>query len=129
MYAVVSDFALRNASACAFPRPSAIASAKFANSTVNHSQSVICRLNAKWVEPCGRISNSVVTTLPTSTTNITGFFACSLGFSFFSESTAARRTMDDSNIARFFEVPVCVALISSNLEIHFRCKLTDLLTR
>ena len=31
---------LRSVAACAFPRPSAMASAKFANSTVNHSQSV-----------------------------------------------------------------------------------------
>jgi hypothetical protein len=34
-----------------------------------------------------------------------------MGFSFFSESTLARRTMDDSNSARFFDVPVCVACI------------------
>ena len=32
----------RSVSACALPRPSAMASAKLANSTVNHSQSAIC---------------------------------------------------------------------------------------
>ena len=53
----------RRLSACALPRPSAIASAKFANSTVNHSHSVICRLNAKWVAPCGSTSSAVVTTI------------------------------------------------------------------
>ena len=37
--AVVSVFIVRSVSACALPRPSAIASAKLANSTVNHSQS------------------------------------------------------------------------------------------
>ena len=36
--AVVSLRILRSVSACALPRPSATASAKFANSTVNHSQ-------------------------------------------------------------------------------------------
>ena len=45
--AIVSERALRNVSACALPRPSAIASAKFANNTVNQSQNVICRLNLK----------------------------------------------------------------------------------
>ena len=35
----------------ALPRPSAMASAKLANSTVNHSHKVICRLKAKL--PCG----------------------------------------------------------------------------
>ena len=42
-FAVVSVFALRSVSACALPRPSAIASAKLAKSTVNQSQSVICK--------------------------------------------------------------------------------------
>ncbi len=37
-WAIVSERALRSESACALPRPSAIASAKLANSTVNHSQ-------------------------------------------------------------------------------------------
>ena len=41
-FAVVSVRALRSVSACALPRPSAIASAKLANSTVSHSQNVIC---------------------------------------------------------------------------------------
>ena len=44
-WACVSARALRNVSACALPRPSAIASAKLAKSTVNHSQSVICSPN------------------------------------------------------------------------------------
>ena len=41
-FATVSVRVFRSVSACAFPRPSAIASAKLANSTVNHSQ------NATW---------------------------------------------------------------------------------
>ena len=42
----VSVRLLRSVSACAFPRPSAIASAKLAKSTVNHSHSAIWRMNA-----------------------------------------------------------------------------------
>ena len=72
-------------SACALPRPSATASAKLANSTVNHSQ----RLHGRG-EPGGAASgggamtgrgasSSVVSTLPTSTTNITGFLATCCG--------------------------------------------------
>ena len=45
--AMVSERAFRSVSACALPRPSAMASAKLANSTVNHSHSVICRLKPK----------------------------------------------------------------------------------
>ena len=44
-FASVSVFARRSVSACAFPRPSAIASAKFANTTVSHSHNVICSSN------------------------------------------------------------------------------------
>ena len=40
--------ALRKALAWALPRPSAIASAKLANSTVNHSHIEICSVNAAW---------------------------------------------------------------------------------
>ena len=70
----------RSVSACALPRPSAIASAKLANSTVSHSQAVICSSKPRppaagdhdrprarrWSAP-----------QPTSTTNITGLRAIS----------------------------------------------------
>ena len=39
--AIESVLVLRSASACALPRASAMASAKLANSTVNHSHSAI----------------------------------------------------------------------------------------
>jgi hypothetical protein len=70
-FAIVSDRARRSVSACALPRPSAMASAKLANRTVNHSHNVICRLKRNaW---CGcSSSNTVVITLPISTTNMTG---------------------------------------------------------
>ena len=47
--AFVSLRLLRSVSACALPRPSATASAKLANSTVNHSQ------NAIWPENSGEV--------------------------------------------------------------------------
>ena len=43
--ATVSERVLRSVSACALPRPSATASAKFANSTVNHSQTATSPTN------------------------------------------------------------------------------------
>ena len=46
--ASVSVWVLRSVSACALPRPSAIASAKLANSTVNHSQNAIANRNGTW---------------------------------------------------------------------------------
>ena len=81
-------------SACALPRPSAIASAKLANSTVSQSQNVICSSKPS-PGPAGRrrrrSSRSVVSTLPTSTTNITGFFAIVRGWSLRNASHDARR--------------------------------------
>ena len=101
-FATVSERALRNVSACALPRPSAIASAKLANKTVNHSQSVICRLNLKAAPPLKR--RTVVITLPISTTNMTGFPIMFRGFSLRSESQIARRTIFHSQIAFDFGV-------------------------
>src|SRR3984957_5278329 len=98
--ATVSDRALRSVSACALPRPSAMASAKFANSTVNHSHKVICRLNLKSVPPLN--SSTVVITLPISTTNMTGLPIIFCGFSFTSASRIARRTIFHSQTALLF---------------------------
>ena len=87
--ATVSERALRRVSACALPRPSAMASAKLAKSTVNQSQRVIWRLKAKLC--FSRSRSRVVTTLPTSTTNMTGFFIMVRGSSLTRASTSARR--------------------------------------
>ena len=67
--------ALRSASACALPRPSATASAKFANSTVNHSHMTIWNSKPSWPPPVtrSRIRMTVVSAVTTSSTNITGF--------------------------------------------------------
>ena len=82
--------------ACALPRPSAIASAKFAKSTVSQSQNAIAADEPE----AGRVARArsrkkipVVITLPSSTMNITGFRICCRGSSFGNESLTAARTM------------------------------------
>jgi hypothetical protein len=68
---------LRRLAACALPRPSATASARLANTTVNHSHSEMLMVNQSGAESAAgakasRKAISVVSTLPISTTNITG---------------------------------------------------------
>ena len=74
-FATVSVRVLRSVSACALPRPSAIASAKLANSTVNHSQKATCPVKSGRPPPATSswMKTIVVRRLPTSTMNITGF--------------------------------------------------------
>ena len=90
--ATVCVLVFRSDSACALPRPSAIASAKLANSTVNQSQSVVCPTNSVSFAPVNSpLKNShVVMRLPISTTNITGFFATMRGSSLRKASTNDR---------------------------------------
>ena len=99
--AVVSLRILRKLSAWALPRPSAMASAKLANSTVNHSHRVTDRVNqtgTSWAPRArSRARSSVVRTLPTSTTNMTGFLAMLRGRSLRTLSPAACRRMAGSN--------------------------------
>ena len=95
--------ALRRVSACALPRPSAIASAKFANSTVNHSHRDTVPTNQAGASPCATSAwtkRRVVNTLPTSTTNITGLLIIRRGSSFSNEPTMARWTIARSNRGR-----------------------------
>ena len=96
--ATVSPLALRSVSAWALPRPSAMASAKLAKRTVNHSHKVICRLKAKlpWWLTTPWISRTVVSTLPISTTNMTGFFTIRRGSSLRNESK--RRLTQDRGV-------------------------------
>ena len=99
----------RRASACALPRPSAIASAKFANSTVNHRPSAIAV--SKAIGPPFTMSATiriVTTNETTSTTKITGFLSKVMGFSFRRLSTIARRTIGGSNRGRERIVPCSV---------------------
>ena len=74
--ATVSVRAFRSVSACALPRPSAIASARFANSTVAQSHERDLQLEADAAgagrdDPAPAAPSSA--TAPTSTTNMTGF--------------------------------------------------------
>ena len=99
--AVVVVRVARSALACALPRPSAMASAKFANSTVSHSQTAITPTNQS--EPVSprirsRTKMPVVMTLPISTMNITGFLNCSRGSSFGNESLTAPRTISGAKM-------------------------------
>ncbi len=87
----------RKVSAWALPRPSATASAKLANNTVAHNHNVIDPTNRS-----GLAKNwIVVTTLPISTTNMTGMRTMWRGSSLTNASPRARRKIDRSNI----EVP------------------------
>ncbi len=75
--ASVSERILRNVSAWALPRPSAMASAKLAKITVRNSQTVMDQVKTDgWA-----IASNSVTTEPTSTTNMTGLRICTAGFS------------------------------------------------
>ena len=98
----------RSVSACALPRPSAIASAKLPKRTVSHSQTATTNVNhAGSLPPPGAsppkawtIQISVVRTAPTSTTNMTGLRAMSRGSSLRNEAAIAARMMSRSNSER-----------------------------
>ena len=99
--AVVVVRVARSAFACALPRPSAIASAKFANRTVSHSQNAITPTNQSWLSfPWTRSLKkiTVVITLPSSTMNITGLRAWRRGSSFGNESRTAASTRSRENM-------------------------------
>src|SRR5712692_4738223 len=110
--AIVVVRARRSVSAWALPRPSAIASAKLAKTTVNHNQAATASTKivsaTSWscvnvlvgVVNSRRTNSMVVTTLPTSTTNITGFLTCTRGSSFLKESGIARRMIVGSKMER-----------------------------
>ncbi len=80
--ATLSVLVLRRVSAWALPRPSATASARLAKIVVSQSQTVMAQ--AKTLGSA--IAATVVTTEPTSTTNITGFLIITRGSSFFTAS-------------------------------------------
>jgi len=102
-FAITPPRVRRSASAWALPRPSAIASAKFANSSVNHSHTAMAQMNPAGSSP-GRnsaaIPSPVVNTLPTNTVNMTGFRRWCRGSSFRAESRSARTRMSRSSHAR-----------------------------
>jgi hypothetical protein len=102
--AVVCLRVRRSWSAWALPRPSAIASAKLADSTVNHSHNATWPVNERppGPPPLTRLitKRSVTSTLPTSTTNITGLRSWTRGLSLRIADTAAARTIPGSRSLR-----------------------------
>jgi hypothetical protein len=64
-----------------------MASAKLAKITVKNNQIVMDQSKM----PGWAIDSRKVTTVPTSTTNMTGFLICTRGSSFLNESRSARR--------------------------------------
>ena len=120
----------RSAFACALPRPSATASAKFANSTVSQSQTAITPTNQS--EPvCPRARSStkipVVITLPSSTMNITGFLSWSRGSSFGNESrTAPRDDLAREDACRLAGHLAAACLVESEVELeHVHARLAE----
>ena len=100
--AFVSVRVRRIESACALPRPSATASAKLANSTVNHNQKAIWPLK-KAVPFCvtrSRRNTMVTTAETTSVTKMTGLRISVRGLSLAKASTVARRRIAASKRPR-----------------------------
>ena len=89
--AMVLFFRLRSEEACAWARPSARASAKLANSTVNHSHTATDSTKPAVPSPLSKAStpNSVVRMLPIKTTNITGLCHCTRGLSLVKAAASA----------------------------------------
>src|SRR5579871_6276621 len=109
----VSVRVLRNESACALPRPSAMASAKFANSTVNQSQMMICSSKPIWPPPVmrSRTRMIVVRIVTISSTNITGFRISVAGLSLTNDEPIAGTRIFGSNNAEA-GVPLRVCEVS-----------------
>ncbi len=103
--ASVSARMRRRVSAWALPRPSAMASAKLAKITVRNSQTVIDQANRVGLA----MASMKVITVPTSTTNMTGFLTCTRGSSFLKASMSARPRISRSNRLRASATPwACV---------------------
>src|SRR5580700_2491496 len=79
-----------------------MASAKLAKTTVNQSHRAIWMPNKVPPAPLNAslTTNTVVKAAPTSTTNITGFFATFTGLSLRNDSPMARRMISGSNKGR-----------------------------
>src|SRR3954471_9666584 len=92
---------LRSDSACALPRPSATASAKLANSTVNQSQTMIWKVKPRFSPPVRRSRRkiAVVSAATIPTTNITGFLIIKRGSSLMKDARIAGTTILGSSIA------------------------------
>ena len=98
--AAVSVRARRSVAACALPRPSATASAKLANSTVTHSQTMIWKVKPRCPPPVPRSRKkiTVVSMATISTTNITGFLIIRRGLSLTNDCPIAGRSIAGSRM-------------------------------
>src|SRR5262249_42944935 len=110
----------RRLAAWALPRPSAPASPKLANSTVNHSQIATWPVNSsslpRWKSPA--TDAIVVTTEPTSTTNMTRLRACQHGSRFLmlsrlSATMTSRPHMLEWRRRRYCSERTCCAMATS----------------
>ena len=95
--AVVSARMARSDAAWARPRPSASASARFAKTTVSHSQIAIVKVNQRGSELSPAIHAIVVISAPISTTNMTGLRTCTRGSSFLNEAPIAGHMISGAN--------------------------------
>src|ERR1700692_3143467 len=98
--ALTDFFKPRKEAAWALLRPSAKLSAKFANSTVNHSHAVTAKMKPAGASPWPRnawTNKREVRRLPMYTTNITGLRICTLGESLRNESAMAGPKRAESN--------------------------------
>ena len=96
--ALVSFWVFFRLAACALPRPSAIDSAKLANSTVTNRTAETIALYVRRLAPVspnspGNTERISVMKKPTSTTNMTGFFIIYSGLSFIKEPMTACRSI------------------------------------
>ena len=107
----------RSAFACALPRPSAIASAKFAKRTVSQSQTAIDADEPQLARVATargpRKKITVVMTLPSSTMNITGFLSCRRGSSFGNESLTAASASSREKMLDAMRAIYCPPSLSS----------------
>src|SRR5579864_75062 len=120
----VSRRARRSASACAFPRPSAKASAKFAKTTVNHNHAETLPMKGAGASPRppnAWTNRTAVRVAPISTTNMTGFRTCWRGSSRRNASrTAIRQIMA---VWTGCSVPCCICALISLSSLEDRARL------
>src|SRR5712692_4874535 len=127
-FAWVSVRVLRRLSAWALPRPSAIASAKLANPTVNQSHIAICNSKtASEIRPshASRARISVTAKAVTSTTNMTGLRAWRRGSNLPSESSSAPLTILPSHSGLALRSAIDVFRYLVKLAVHHDEMLDD----
>src|SRR3984957_1059236 len=110
----------RSDSACALPPPFGPASAKLANSTVNHSHRMIWKVKPRFAPPVtrSRMKITVVSAATTSTTNITGLLIITRGSSLRNDEPMAGSTIFGSSIA---ETGFCFCNFMTSMDVTPNC--------